>query len=203
MAIPDLAERLTPASGVTVTALPFDRDSLTTAMEREHGGGRPFTDQLDSLYNAFKGPFLAYFTANQARSAISDSVSAGSLPASALLAADTRLAEARQALSKARTAVGDRIDSLRGAVARWEDSTYAGYDGRAKELMRQTGGKPISDTTNSAGEAVLTLPSLPGGWWVSASSWDPLDPNRTWYWNVKVTGDTVMLDPESGRRRSR
>jgi hypothetical protein len=201
--IPDLDGKLTPLRGVTVTALPFDRDSLVRVMEQEHGGNRPHVARLDSLYDVFRGPFLDYFRADQRRSAVRDSVNRGQLPQSALDAAEADVAAAKDALNKARAAVSGPIDSLRAAVSRWEDSTYRGFDRRAKTLMDSTGGKPISDTTNARGTTELTLRPLPGGWWISASSWDPLDPNRIWYWNVKVEGDTVRLDDKSGQHRSR
>jgi hypothetical protein len=201
--IPDLEGTPTPLRGVTVTALPFDRDSLVQAMEREHGGSRPHVGRLDSLYDTFRGPFLDYFRADRRRAAVSDSVSKGQLPQSALDNAEAQVATAREALSKARDAVGGPIDSLRAAVSRWEDSTYRGFDSRAKALMDTTGGKPVSDTTDARGTTTLTLRPLPGGWWVSASSWDPLDPNRIWYWNVRVESDTVRLDDKSGQHRSR
>jgi hypothetical protein len=201
--IPDLDGKLTPLRGVTVTALPFDRDSLVRVMEQEHGGNRPHVARLDSLYDVFRGPFLDYFRADQRRSAVRDSINRGQLPQSALDAAEADVAAAKDALNKARAAVSGPIDSLRAAVSRWEDSTYRGFDRRAKTLMDSTGGKPISDTTNARGTTELTLRPLPGGWWISASSWDPLDPNRIWYWNVKVEGDTVRLDDKSGQHRSR
>jgi hypothetical protein len=203
VSIPDLESRLTPASGVTVTALPFDRDSVAHAMERARNATRPYTAKLDSLYDAFRQPFLDYFRAGQQHKATSDSVDQGKLPPAALKPAADRLAAAREALAKARGSLSGPIDSLRAAVAQWEDSTYESYDSLAKALMARTGGQPLSDTTDASGTATLSLRPLPGGWWVSASSWDPLDPNRIWYWNVKVAGDTVLLTPESGRRRSR
>ena len=201
--IPDLDGNLTPLRGVTVTALPFDRDSLVRAMEQEHGGSRPHVARLDSLYDVFRQPFLAYFRADQRRAAVRDSVSRGQLPRSALDSAEADAVAAREALNKVRTAVSGPIDSLRAEVSHWEDSTYRGFDRRAKTLMDSTGGKPISDTTNASGTTKLTLRPLPGGWWISANSWDPLDPNRIWYWNVKVEGDTVRLDDKTGQHRSR
>ena len=201
--IPDLDGTLTPLRGVTVTALPFDRDSLVQVMERERGGTRPHVARLDSLYDAFRGPFLAYFRADQRRAAVRDSVSKGQLPQSALDGAEAQVATAKATLSEARAAVGGPIDSLRAVVSHWEDSTYRGFDSRAKALMDTTGGKPVSDTTDSRGTTTLTLRPLPGGWWVSASSWDPLDPNRIWYWNVQVKSDTVRLDDKTGQHRSR
>lgn len=201
--IPDLDGRLTPASGVTITALPFDRDSLTAAMERQHGATRPHTAELDSLYDIFRDPFLAYFRAGQIRDAVADSVAQDQLPASALASAEARAGAARDSLARVRDAVGGRIDTLRAAVGHWEDSTYRGYDTLARNLVSASGGRVIVDTTDASGVATLELPLVRGSWWVSASSWDPLDPHRMWYWNVAVSGDTIRLTPETGRRRSR
>jgi hypothetical protein len=203
VSIPDLDGAPTPASGVTITALPFDRESLATALEHQHGVPRPHTAELDSLYDIFRDPFLAYFRAGRIRDAVADSVARHQLPASSLAAADARAAAARDSLARVRAVVGARIDSLRADVGRWEDSTYRGYDTLARHLVSASGGRVLTDTTDANGVATLELPPVRGGWWISASSWDPLDPNRMWYWNVPATSDTVRLTPESGRRRSR
>lgn len=203
VSIPDLDSVSTPASGITVTALPFDRDSLAHALEAAHHATRPYQAELDSASDAFRQPFLDYFRASQRRNAVADSVKAGQLPAPALTAAEQRMAQAKAALQHARDSLGDRIDSLRGIVAQWEDSTYADYDSVAKAILAGVGRQPVSDTTDNSGQATLRLRPSPAGWWVSASSWDPLDPNRVWYWNVKVEGDSIDLSSANGHRRTR
>src|SRR5438876_626768 len=58
--VPDLEGSETPIPGVVVVALPYDRDSVLAALERRAGTGRPHAAELDSLFEAFRGPFLAF-----------------------------------------------------------------------------------------------------------------------------------------------
>ena len=52
--VPDLAGLATPIAGVVVAAIPYDRDSLIAAMEGRVSTGRPHTQSLDSLFQAFQ-----------------------------------------------------------------------------------------------------------------------------------------------------
>ena len=94
-----------------------------------------------------------------------------------------------------------RGDSLRLRVRQWEDSTYEGYDSIVAGLARRARREPVTDTTGADGWATFTL--APGRWWIYARCWDATDPNAEWYWNVPVTGDTLLLSSRTARRRPR
>ena len=220
--VPDLAGVETPIPGAVVAALPYDRDSLIETMERRAPTGRPHTQALDSLFQAFHGPFLDMSRAAWRVELISrrlDSVDTalksaapGSPAAQELAAARGSIADSlpaqSAALERARTALGaardtlwPRIERLRTEASAWEKSTYAGYDTLTRS---QTTGKMrmiSSDTTGATGWATLRI--RPGTWWIHARAPDPQDPNFEWYWNVPLAGDTVRLNPATGRRHPR
>src|SRR4029079_8965852 len=60
---PDSTE--TPVPGVVLTAAPFDRDSIFRALEQRAASPRPHVAELDSLFAAYRGPFLALAAASQ------------------------------------------------------------------------------------------------------------------------------------------
>ena len=217
---PDSAE--TPVTGIGLVALPYDRDSVLSALEARAKTPRPGTAELDSLFGAFRGPFTAYSSAtyrvNQLRDSIADLKSQlDSLPrnspdyskfyarfgrlSDSLSAAQRRSQEARTALDRARAEFVDRSDSLRTLIRHWEDSTYRGYDSIVRNLVMRRGRDPVTDTTGADGWARLHLRS--GTWWIYGRSWDATDPNAEWYWNLPVKGDTVLLSSRNGRRQPR
>lgn len=180
---PDSTE--TPVPGVVLTAAPFDRDSVFRALEQRAATPRPNVAQLDSLFAAYRGPFLALAAASQAASGPNDA----------------RVAAARRTLDSVRGANDARVDSLRRLMTQWENSTYRDYDSIAGVWLRRSGGSVISDTTGADGWAHIRVPA--GRWWIYATSWDVGDPNRYWYWNAAVTGDTLRLTSRTGALRPR
>jgi hypothetical protein len=223
--IPDLEGTLAPAPGVALVALPYDRDSLLAALDARAPSARPSTALLDSLYAAIRAPFAAYAAVSESVAVLQDS--AGRLKAaldslsreapqyragySAFLevsarrsALEARQASARRVLDRARATSARRIDSTRGVLRAWEDSAYSDYEKLTDGLLRRSTVQAVADTTRTGGTATLTLPrGRDGRWWIYARSWDATDPNGEWYWNVPVTGDTVVLSPENARRRVR
>jgi len=212
----------TPVSGLGLVALPYNRDSVLTALEARARTPRPPTAELDTLFAQFRGPFAAYSVAAFEAGRLRDSLAAlklklDSLPRSApayrdlyasfarlserLQEAAAREAETRKALDAARGTFVNRSDSLRARVRAWEDSTYMGYDSIVRGITERLRRPAAADTTDATGHATLTLVGKP--WWIYARSWDATDPNAEWYWNVPVAGDTVVLDHRSGRRRPR
>ena len=75
----------------------------------------------------------------------------------------------------------------------WEDSTYQTFDSLVKDLAERARRKPVVDTTDATGHAELRIPASRNDWWVTATSWDVTDPNMSWYWNMRLTGDTTAL----------
>lgn len=214
---PDSVE--TPVPGVGLVALPYDRDSVIAALEQATPRPAALTRELDSLFQVFRGPFVAYATvafraraveqrltelrarldtmarASPAYDSLYRRFAAGSDSLSALHR-DRDAAQA--ALGRARAAVGPRIESLRAEMSRWEDSAYRDYESITRGLTTGLGRQPVADSTGPDGVATLRLP--PGDWWIYARSWDPTDPNGEWYWNVPVRGARVLLDRTTGRQ---
>ncbi len=195
-----------PVPGVVLTAVPFDRDSLLLALARRAGTAAPDTTGLDSLLLAYRAPFAALTAASARVSALRDSVATAGPPdttrlRAALTDADARVREARRRIDLAQASGGDRLDSIRKRMATWENSTYADYESVATGRMKATGRSLLRDTTGADGWAHVRLPA--GDWWIYATSWDVGDPNRYWYWNAHVTGDSLRFDSHTGVRRPR
>ena len=222
VSIPDVDSQETPAAGVGVIALPYDRDSILASLERRARTPRPRTAALDTLFARFRGPFTRYtrisYQASQLRDSLErvqqarDSSGAGSstrrelssqvrLLTDSLSALERRGERSRADLDRARTEFVSRSETLRTAVRRWEDSTYRGYDSIVENLTRSQGREAATDTTGNTGWAHFTL--SPGRWWLYARAWDTGDPNAEWYWNVPVEDDTVLLSSRTGQRRPR
>ncbi|HET9465333.1 MAG TPA: hypothetical protein VFO71_07380 [Gemmatimonadales bacterium] len=222
VSIPDPDSAETPAAGVGVVALPYDRDSVLASLEARARTPRPHTAALDSMFARFRGPFTSY-TALAYREGVLrdslgrlqsrfDSVPRGSPGYPALSAQQRRLADsltrigrqaarARTALDRARADFVARSESLRTAVRQWEDSTYRGWESISESLARASRRQPVTDTTDATGWAHFTL--APGAWWIYARAWDTSDPNSQWYWNLPADADTVLLSSRNGRRQPR
>ena len=217
---PDSVE--TPVTGVGLVALPYDRDSVLAALESSAATPRPDTTALDSLFRAFRAPFVTYTGTVQRTERVRDSLDRlrarlESLPRNtpeyreeyagfsrlndSLASAQERTERARQTLDRARAEFVDRSESLRARIRHWEDSTYRGYDSITRNLAARRRQDPRTDTTGGDGWARFQLP--PGDWWIYGRSWDATDPNAEWYWNLPVTGDTLLLSSRTGRQRRR
>lgn len=220
--VPDLDGVETPLPGIVIVALPYDRDSILTMLERRAATKRPHTQTLDSLFQAFRGPFLEFSRAawqleqmTRSRDSLSGrrAQAAPGSPGATELDARIRslddslrrlrpsVERARTALDAARDTLWPRIEALRGETKRWEAGTYAGYDTIVRTLTRDRLRQGVADTSDATGWATLRL--APGTWWITARSPDPRDPNAEWYWNVPATGDTIRLTPAIGRHLPR
>ena len=212
----------TPASGVGVVALPYDRDSVLAGLEARASGPRPHTREMDTLFARFRGPFLAYsaitYTATNLRDTLTqlrgqrDSLKANAPELQRVTATIARLSDslfrveqreqkARRELSQARSEFVQRSEKLRGDIRQWEDSTYRGWDSIVGGLAKARGLEPATDTTDATGWAHFTL--APGKWWIHARAWDTEDPNSEWYWNLPAIGDTVLLSSRAGKKQPR
>jgi hypothetical protein len=217
---PDSLE--TPAAGVGVIALPYDRDSVLGSLEAQARSPRPSTAALDSLFARFRAPFTTYTSLTYAAGKLQDSlnlvqrqldtVSHQSPHYRALhrrwlrlrdsvAAVNTRAERAGLALTRARAGFLSRSDSLRARVRHWEDSTYQGYDSIVENLTLRRHQDAATDTTGATGWAHFSLG--PGRWWLYARAWDTSDPNAEWYWNIPVDDDTLLLSSRTGRRLPR
>jgi hypothetical protein len=221
VSVPGADSLETPAAGVGVVALPYDRDSVLASLEARARTPRPHAAALESLFARFRGPFTAYTSISYTAGKLRDSLSLlqkqlDSLPRDAqyrslrtdaarlsdsLAAIELRARKARGTLDRARTEFVDQSESLRAAVRQWEDSTYQGYDSIVERLVKRSGHEAATDTTDQTGWAHFSLPR--GPWWLYARAWDTSDPNAEWYWNIPVKEDTVLLSSRTGQRRPR
>ena len=222
VSVPGADSQETPASGVGVIALPYDRDSVLASLEARARAPKPGTAALDSLFAQFRGPFTAYSRLAYVAGEIQDSLTLlrgqldsfpGNSPqhrtvasrirrlSDSLIAVQTLSRRARTQLGQARSQFLSRGESLRTAIRQWEDSTYQGWGSIVENLAKSRGREASTDTTGATGWAHFSL--SPGKWWLYARAWDTSDPNAEWYWNVPVTEDTVLLSSRTGRRRPR
>jgi hypothetical protein len=222
VSIPDPIGAETPAAGVGVVALPYDRDSVLASLEARSGSPRPHVAELDSLFARFRAPFTTYTGLAYAENELRDSLRKIQLRLDSLRSASPgrpeltslqrrmtdslnnttqRARQARTALDRARSEFLGRSENLRAAVRQWEDSTYGGWDSIVEGLARAERRQPVTDTTDATGWAQFTL--SPGRWWIYAQAWDTSDPNSKWYWNVPADRDTVLLNSRSGKRQPR
>ena len=205
VSIPGIESLESPAAGVGVVALPYDRDSVLASLAAHARTPRPDTRALDSLFARFRGPFIAFTGLSYEVGRLRDSLDqlhdrGGTAPrqlSDSLAALERRLGRARQDLDRARGEFVQQSDSLRAIVRHWEDSTYQGYDSIVERLSRDRDQQ--TDTTDATGWAHFTLAS--GRWWIYARAWDTSDPNAEWYWNLPLESDTVLLSSRTGRRR--
>jgi hypothetical protein len=220
--LPGRGGALVPAPGVALIALPYDRDSVIAALEARATTPRPSTALLDSLFAQFRDAYTGFAAADFELRALQDSQAvaakrlegldrkspayreghtAFTAAARARAEAERRLAAADARKQAARAAFGPSADSVRLALKGWEDSTYGDYQRTTEGLARGSRVEAVTDTTGEDGHVTLSL--KPSRWWIYARSWDADDPNAEWYWNVPVTGDSLLLSPANGRRRPR
>ncbi|HET8650918.1 MAG TPA: hypothetical protein VFL95_12810 [Gemmatimonadales bacterium] len=203
--LPGLDSTETPLAGLGFVALPYNRDSIMDALRAQARTPRPSTSALDSLFAKFRGPFTAYVRASEHLRQLQDSLTKAGVTdsmAPALVAARRARDSAQRELAPVRAELATRGDSLRVAIADWQDSTFQSYDSLTRRVVDSLGLRAVADTTGPDGTEPITLPPR-GTWWIYARSWDPLDPNAEWYWNVPVEGDTVVLSSHTGQRKPR
>lgn len=212
-----------PAPGIPLIAIPYDRDSILAALEARASTPRPSTAVLDSFISRFRVPFAAYAALSDTVSAIRDTLQQLKAQVDSLdraspeyrqkygafmeltsrrTDAEKRQATAGKALEAARKPIGARGDSARAALKAWENTTFAGYEQITTGLTNTNATRGVTDTTDSDGRVTLVLPRG-GRWWIYARTFDASDPNAEWYWNVPVTGDSLVLSPANATRRNR
>lgn len=206
MRLPDERGIEQPLAGARVVVLPYDRDSILSGLEAAVPTPRPHTQRLDSLFQAFRIPFGRYAE----RRAHADSLRA-LLPGTAgidsarladsLDRAEAAVRDAQAELNRAREEITPIAGRLRADIREWERVAFGGYDSIVGNLTRGRVRQPITESTDSAGQVRVIL--QPGAWWVHARAFRASDPNTEWYWNLPVTGDTVLLDATTGKIRAK
>jgi hypothetical protein len=217
--VPDLEANLTVAPNLPLVILPYDRDSLLDVLESQAAQPRPHVAVLDSLFAAFRVPYVevarAGYMVNRYRDSMTTLKAAmDTLPRAdeayrirfqlfaqltdSLERSEARRNRAAAALREARRTFVPLSDSLRRETRTWEETTFRRYDSIVNDLAEETGRTGMIDTTDSAGRSTMTVGR--GAWWVYARAWNVEDPNSEWYWNVQLEGDTVRLDSRNATR---
>ena len=217
--LPDLASVERPVPGLPIILLPYDRDSLLDVLEAQAPAPRPHVSALDSLFEAFRGPYLeiaraAHFveryrdsltvlraaldTLDRADEAYHTRFQLFAQLRDSLTRSERRRESAAVELRRARESFVPLTDSLRMEVRLWEDSTFRGYDSVVNNLVEDTGRQGLTDTTSVDGRVAMRIGR--GAWWVYARAWDVEDPNSEWYWNILIKTDTVVLNSGNGMR---
>jgi hypothetical protein len=220
VAVPDLEGRLTPVARLPIVVLPYDRDSLLAELEARAPGPRPDTAAIDSLFALVRGPFSELLRTEARAVGLRDSLDrlrarleheprnspayragyrAFSALADSLARAEQRIEKAQLVVSAAERQIGSRLGKLRQAVTRWEDSTLRSYDSLTSMRAGQLGRSPVHGETGVDGS--LTVHLSQGSWWVYTRAPQVGNPYAGWYWNQKITGDSVRLTPATGRLR--
>ena len=218
--IPDLDGHLTPVARLSIVVLPYDRDSLLSALEAAAASPRPDTAALDSLFAVVRGPFNDLLRAESHAATVRDSLArlrdrlereprnsaayrsgyrAFAALADSLARAEQRIEKAQDVLAAAERQAGPRLGRLRMAVTRWEDSTLRSYDSLTAARARELGRRPVHAQTGADGAVTLHLPE--GTWWVYTRAPQVGNPYAGWYWNRMITADSVRLLPATGRLR--
>jgi len=210
ISIPDESGVVTPLAGVRVMLLPYDRDSIRSALTGAASTPRPPTERMDTLFQQFREPFGAYLRLAVHRQRLErrrDSAEAAGAGQVVTAAEDSLehlagpLEVARRRLDSARANILPEATRLRQALAAWEDDAFRAYDSITSAITRQLGRPAVIDSTGAAGWTTLTVPD--GTWWVHARAVNVLDPNAEWYWNVPLSRDTILLTPANGRSQPR
>lgn len=188
-AIPDETGAPAPLAGLRLVLLPYDRDSVITVLENRAPSARPSGARLDSLLDAFREPFNEYLRVSAALTRVTDSATRHTL--------EDSVTRARERLNATRDRLDPAIDTERVRIRAWEDTALRSYDSIGGALLRQSYRDAIVDSTRSDGRVRMELKG--GPWWVTARAIMVSDPNREWYWNIRLSGDTVRLDAKSGR----
>lgn len=211
--IRDADGRTAPVSHLPLVLLPYNRDSVLAILTSRARTPRPDTRALDSIFTAIRGPLAQLLRAADLDHRLRDSLEllrhqtaaeprgsqryrelylAFATAADSLTAVEARLAESNRVATAAYRKYGARLDQLKAAMTRWEDSTFRGFGPLAAEARGARIAAGLDLTTGADGRVTTPLPK--GAWWAVAYVTDPADANAGWYWNVPLAGDTLELD---------
>lgn len=167
-----------PVAQTPIVILPYDRDSVATALAAQ-GGPRPDTLMLRALFDSLRAAAAGTFQGS-----------------------DRERIAARDRFRALQDRLAPRLDSLRQLQRAWRNRAFGGYDTLTLALIQHLARDPFTDTTDADGVARVR-PRASGPWWVTVSTWDPNDPYAEWYWNLKLVGDTLRLTTANATRRTR
>lgn len=216
------ASEPSPVEEMVVTFIPYDRDSIFSALDRQAETSRPeipqsLRDRFDEVIEAQR----EWRTAEEEWTGVRDSLETLSQQMEGL---DRTGSEYRQlfdrfdelegqvgALERRKDRLFQRFDSLqrsvvqqsdsvRAEIRNWEEEAYHGYVDLTDSILRAHGVELRRDTTDARGIARASLPA--GDWWVYART--APGPYEELYWNIHVVPgevDTLRLSRENAELR--
>ncbi len=211
-----------PVEDMVVTFLPYDRDSIFDALDRQADTSRPgipqsLRDQFDQVIEAQR----EWRSAEDEWSGVRDSLEGLSQQMEGMDQTSTeymRLFDQFEALEgrvgalerrkdrlfqrfdSLQRQVVERSDSVRAEINTWEEDAYHGYIDLTDSILRAEGVEIRTDTTDAEGIARASLPE--GDWWVYART--APGPYEELYWNIHVVpgeADTLRLSRENAEIR--
>lgn len=205
-----------------VTFLPYDRDSIFSAMteraeEPEPEVPQDLIEQYDQVQEAGRQWRQAEQAWSQARDSLKglrqrmDQLDRRSREylqlfkefdqlegqVSSLKQRKNQLFERFDSLQKATLS---RADSMQAVIRSWEDEAYAGYVELTDSILQEKGVEIVRDTTDEQGYVTTSLSG--GDWWVYTRH-EP-GPFEELYWNIHVRpgqADTLVLSRENAEVR--
>jgi len=217
----EAGEATQPVGDLEVQLLPFDRDSLFSALAAQSSEPEPQVPaELQAQFDSVQALQAAWRDAEGRWNEVRDSLRQLS---ERLNSIDRRSREYRElfdrfgpmeqrerSLNQQRQRTFDgfttlqqatqtRLDSVRAVLQSWEDIAFADYPDIRDGLLEALGREIVYDTTDAEGRITRSLPG--GTWWVHTRV---AVPSGELYWNVPVdpsATDTLRLEPSNAERR--
>lgn len=212
---PSRSGEVQPIEGATLTILPFDIDSLYTALEEKNQPGpRPDSTEVESLYVAFTVADSGLVDAEstlvgrqRALEAISDRASPAYREAfEAFQQAERRRTELSAARDSAEAVYAPAREAYQRARSTWEGSAWDGFEAIQEqryaevEAPTDTAGNEIPFQERTGPDGTFTVMLHPGRWWVAGRAPVPGAVRQVYRWNEGFTVDdgpvTVELTGE-------
>lgn len=209
----------TPVANLEVQFLPYDRDSLFSALAAQAGTPEP---QVPAAIQARMDSVQALqATWRDAETSWNDAREQLRVLSQRLEGLDRRSREYREAFDQfngleqqersanqirqsafdaftnLQSVTQSQLDSVRAVVESWEDIAFADFTDVEADLLSALGQEVHFDTTDASG---MITRSLGGGdWWIHARV---AAPSAEFYWNVLAGAvDTLRLNPGNAERR--
>lgn len=216
------AGEASPVEDMEVSFLPYDRDSIFTALDQAAQSPRPeipeeLRDQFDQVIEAQRQWREAEDDWSRLRDSLEDlseQMEGLNRTSREYMAAFDRFEEVEgrvaqlerqkdeyfERFDSLQRATVERADSIRVEIRNWEEQAYHGYMDLTDSILRARGAEIRRDTTDGRGIARAHLPA--GTWWVYARTTP--GPYEELYWNLRVVPsetDTLLLSRENAEIR--
>ncbi|MDH3732702.1 MAG: hypothetical protein OEU54_04175 [Gemmatimonadota bacterium] len=209
----------TPVANLEVQFLPYDRDSLFSALASDAGTPEPQVpadvqarlDSVQALQATWRDAEATWNDAREQLRQLSDRLGSVDRRSSEYRqmfdqfngmerqerAANQTRQSAFQAFTDLQSIAQTQLDSVRAVIESWEDVAFADFVDVEASLLQALGQEVHFDTTDVDG---LITRSLGGGdWWIHARV---AAPAGELYWNVLSGGvDTLRLNPGNAEQR--